>query len=101
MKNDNLCHDENNFEGCDWDGGDCCGDNVKKDNCSLCQCLDPIYYSKAIESNWQENDLSFINSTMTDFMTEHNVVGSSLAIVKDGRLVYAKGSLQKKSHWSK
>merc|ERR1712032_1262967 len=26
--------------GCNWDGGDCCGDKVKKTYCKLCMCLD-------------------------------------------------------------
>ena len=39
---DGFCDDENNNEGCQWDGGDCCGDtNVKF--CNLCECLDPNY----------------------------------------------------------
>ena len=40
-KGDNLCDDENNNCGCEWDGGDCCGSNVNKDYCSACECLDP------------------------------------------------------------
>ena len=27
--------------GCGWDGGDCCGDNVNTQYCSVCACLDP------------------------------------------------------------
>ena len=27
--------------GCGWDGGDCCGDNVNTQYCSVCECLDP------------------------------------------------------------
>ena len=38
---DNYCDDENNNEGCGWDGGDCCGDNVNTQYCSACECLDP------------------------------------------------------------
>ena len=49
-KDDDLCDDENNNEGCGWDGGDCCGDNVRKYFCSSCQCLDPFYYSDALVS---------------------------------------------------
>ena len=40
-KGDNYCDDDNNNEKCEYDGGDCCGDNVKEDYCSICQCLDP------------------------------------------------------------
>ena len=40
-KGDNYCDDGNNNCGCEWDGGDCCGSNVKTDFCSACECLDP------------------------------------------------------------
>ena len=38
---DNYCDDVNNNEACNWDGGDCCGDNINTDYCSVCACLDP------------------------------------------------------------
>ena len=44
---DNYCDDESNNEVCDWDGGDCCGDNVYTDYCDDCECLDPDGTSKA------------------------------------------------------
>ena len=40
-KGDNWCDDENNNEGCDWDGGDCCGPDVRDKYCTKCECLDP------------------------------------------------------------
>ena len=40
-KGDTWCDDENNNENCDWDGGDCCGSDVKETYCSICACLDP------------------------------------------------------------
>ena len=40
-KGDNFCDDENNNAGCEWDGGDCCGDDVNTQYCSACECLDP------------------------------------------------------------
>ena len=40
-KGDNYCDDDNNNAGCEWDGGDCCGDDVKTQYCSVCECLDP------------------------------------------------------------
>ena len=40
-KGDNICDDENNNCGCEWDGGDCCGSNVNTNYCSACECLDP------------------------------------------------------------
>ena len=40
-KDDEFCNDENNFEGCSFDGGACCGNDVKKNYCTECKCLDP------------------------------------------------------------
>ena len=40
---DYYCDDNNNFESCDWDGGDCCGVNVNTEYCTVCVCLDPNY----------------------------------------------------------
>ena len=38
-KNDNICDDVNNNEYFDFDGGDCCGANVKKQFCFNCSCI--------------------------------------------------------------
>merc|ERR1711934_1271077 len=40
-KGDGNCDDNNNNKGCAYDGGDCCGAQVKKDYCKVCKCLDP------------------------------------------------------------
>jgi len=40
---DGSCDDQNNTCGCDWDGGDCCGDNRDLQYCSECLCQDPDY----------------------------------------------------------
>ena len=44
-KGDTWCDDVNNIASCDWDGGDCCGENVKihENYCTVCACLDPGY----------------------------------------------------------
>ena len=42
-----YCDDENNNAGCGFDGGDCCGPNVKTAHCSECQCLGENITSKA------------------------------------------------------
>ena len=42
-KGDTWCDDENNTEGCEWDGGDCCGPDVKTKYCEKCECLDPAW----------------------------------------------------------
>jgi len=43
-ENDDYCDDENNNEGCNWDGGDCCFNNATGwDNyCTDCECLECI-----------------------------------------------------------
>ena len=43
MQGDGYCDDVNNHKDCDYDGGDCCGENVKKSYCNICECLDPYY----------------------------------------------------------
>merc|ERR1711934_469734 len=40
---DGNCDDQNNNCGCKYDGGDCCGNNVKKTYCKECKCKDPGY----------------------------------------------------------
>merc|ERR1712054_204821 len=42
-KGDGNCDDENNNCGCAYDGGDCCGLNVKTNYCTECKCKDPLY----------------------------------------------------------
>merc|ERR1739848_319977 len=44
-KGDGYCDDENNNDSCNYDGGDCCGDDVNTSFCSACQCLDPDFGS--------------------------------------------------------
>ena len=39
---DSFCDDENNNAGCDYDGGDCCG-NINDTYYNVCQCLDPSF----------------------------------------------------------
>ena len=38
---DGECDDETNIAACDWDGGDCCGDNVNTEACTKCECKNP------------------------------------------------------------
>jgi len=40
---DGYCDDDNNNDGCDYDGGDCCGDDVNTNFCTECECLDPDF----------------------------------------------------------
>jgi hypothetical protein len=46
FKGDNYCDDANNKCGCDWDGGDCCGTEVRKKFCDICECLNPYWTMK-------------------------------------------------------
>ena len=36
---DSYCDDETNNDGCGFDGGDCCGPDVKTAYCTECECL--------------------------------------------------------------
>ena len=58
---DGYCEDYHNHKDCNFDGGDCCGDNVNTDYCDDCECLDPNFglttttkdpYS--CENNWSD-----------------------------------------------
>ena len=37
-----FCNDDNNNQGCNFDGGDCCGPNIDKRYCTECQCLEDV-----------------------------------------------------------
>ena len=41
MIGDGFCDDETNNQGCNFDGGDCCGSCIVKSHCSDCLCLQP------------------------------------------------------------
>ena len=45
FQGDGYCDDFNNEATCDWDGGDCCNNNLPDYDifCSECQCLDPNF----------------------------------------------------------
>ena len=38
---DGYCDDVNNDADCEFDGGDCCGDDVNTNYCTACECLEP------------------------------------------------------------
>ena len=38
---DGYCDDLTNNEACNFDGGDCCGLNVNRQYCMICQCFKP------------------------------------------------------------
>jgi len=49
---DGYCDDDNNNDGCDYDGGDCCGDDVNTKYCTECECLDPDFEEDDCD-DWQ------------------------------------------------
>ena len=55
---DGFCDDGNNHEGCEYDGGDCCGSNINTEHCIECQCLDPNHEGKWENSKMKHNKLS-------------------------------------------
>ena len=40
-KGNGWCNDENNTPECDYDGGDCCGCDVRAQRCTECLCKEP------------------------------------------------------------
>ena len=40
---DGFCDDINNNERCHFDGGDCCGNNVKRHFCMNCTCIGKFF----------------------------------------------------------
>ena len=73
-KGDGPCDDGNNNCGCEWDGGDCCGDNVNTDYCSACECLDPN-----ANSDYDISTTSMAStSTTTSACSEDWFIGDSI-----------------------
>ena len=56
---DGFCDDDNNNEACSWDGGDCCGNDVKTDYCFECKCLDPCVDKEptSLCENWRSESI--------------------------------------------
>ena len=56
---DGFCDDDNNNEACSWDGGDCCGNDVKTDYCFECKCLDPCVDKEptSLCENWRSENI--------------------------------------------
>ena len=52
VASDGYCDDDNNNDGCDYDGGDCCGDDVNTKYCTECECLDPDFEEDDCD-DWQ------------------------------------------------
>ena len=54
-----FCNDETNNEDCNFDGGDCCGPCILKDNCLECSCMDGENSHEVLHpliGNYQCND---------------------------------------------
>ena len=58
---DGYCDDGNNNADCSYDGGDCCGNNVLTNYCSLCQCLDPWYVSYELATETYVQSGQYVN----------------------------------------
>jgi hypothetical protein len=50
---DEYCDDGPNTPECHFDGGDCCGADVKTEYCQACECLDPsnVFQKKKKKKN--------------------------------------------------
>ena len=70
VKGDGDCDDYNNNEKCQWDGGDCCGANVKKNYCDKCECLDP---SQKCCAEFTIKDTGYLKNT--DFKADGKLNG--------------------------
>ena len=51
------CNDVNNREDCDWDGGDCCGNDVDTRFCTFCQCHEPYFELKQCKYEQMSNGI--------------------------------------------
>jgi hypothetical protein len=66
-RGDGDCDDQNNTEECGYDGGDCCGDNVKTKYCTECQCLE-------VQQQWSQTEVSVDVSKFFVIKTDHHSV---------------------------
>ena len=56
MIGDGFCNDETNNEICNYDGGDCCGSCVLKNQCTQCACLGGANATNVLIGNEVCND---------------------------------------------
>ena len=66
---DNYCDDENNNANCDYDGGDCCRNNVNTTFCTQCQCLDPAFSTTTLQSTQQTSNVQSASTTFSVYST--------------------------------
>ena len=73
-KGDGWCDDPNNNCGCEWDGGDCCGDNVKTKYCTKCECLDPSFnsYCDFTQSSLKYHNYDELTQEMQDLAAKYS-----------------------------
>lgn len=75
-KGDGHCDDENNNCGCNWDNGDCCGNNGnpnQKTYCKVCKCLDPNPPKPSACSKQKGNNPDYVGDGWCD--AENNNAG--------------------------
>lgn len=66
--------------------------SFKKDNDRNLPTSEIIPLSYKIEGhNFSDSSLAVFNEQISSFISQNNIIGASLAIAKDGRLVYSKG----------
>ena len=65
-----FCDDATNNEVCEWDGGDCCGDNVNNLFCNVCRCnysfIPDLYVFSAILLNKSSDTVDIIFITVRE-----------------------------------
>ena len=64
FQGDGYCDDENNMAACEWDGGDCCNNDLPDYDifCSECQCFGPN-----VDSELSDFSTSVLSSTGKHF----------------------------------
>ena len=90
-KGDSYCNDENNNCGCEWDGGDCCGDNVVTTYCSACECLGRNDFLRIHNGGSYDSEMvAMLTGQMND--TKISISGNQMFVVfKTNHEIVAKG----------
>ena len=97
-KGDNICDDGNNNCGCEWDGGDCCGSNVNKQKCVVCECREitsPSYSFDFLRIHNGGSDDSEIVANLTGRkVDEITISGNQMFVVFNTNHVFVRKGFQ-------
>ena len=77
--NDGYCDDNNNNGDCNFDGGDCCGEAVKKDYCKECKCLGdakPVVMEDKVDSESKKGKVDSHSKWGITFMGTSMIIDS-------------------------